>query len=182
MSSKFSGILSQARNREQLEGALEQDLQDAVDHSSDTVSISSDRPESSASSNRIASRTTQDLKSPNTSGTATKSAKFDQSQSRREHNSPNTIAPVPEDSGPEPYSKADQVIKEGRKVPGTGEALRRTIGKRSDPRFTQITAYITKQTHRNVKLALLREGNDREISQLIEERLSIWLNDQNTTD
>lgn len=51
----------------------------------------------------------------------------------------------------------------------------RPRGKRSDPNFTQITAYISKKTHQEIKLALLREGSNREISQLIEQCLTKWL-------
>lgn len=54
----------------------------------------------------------------------------------------------------------------------------RPRGKRSDPDFTQITAYISKKTHQEVKLALLQEGNNREISQLIEQCLSGWLEER----
>ena len=48
-------------------------------------------------------------------------------------------------------------------------------GKSSDPNYTQITAYISKQTHKDMKLALLLEGEEREISELIEELLLDWL-------
>lgn len=48
-------------------------------------------------------------------------------------------------------------------------------GKRSDPNFTQITAYISKKTHQSVKVALLGEGEGKELSQLIEECLLFWL-------
>jgi hypothetical protein len=51
----------------------------------------------------------------------------------------------------------------------------RPTGKRSDPDFEQTTAYIRKDTHRNVKIALLEEGEGREYSELVEELLSKWL-------
>ncbi len=51
-------------------------------------------------------------------------------------------------------------------------------GKRSDPNFTQITAYISKKTHQDVKVALLREGDGRELSELVEECLASWLQRQ----
>lgn len=51
----------------------------------------------------------------------------------------------------------------------------RPTGKRSDPDFEQTTAYIRKDTHRNVKIALLQEGEEREYSELVEELLSKWL-------
>lgn len=51
----------------------------------------------------------------------------------------------------------------------------RPKGKRSDPTFEQVTAYIRKVTHQGVKIALLQEGQDREFSELVEELLSDWL-------
>ncbi len=46
-------------------------------------------------------------------------------------------------------------------------------GKRSNDEYRQISAYIRKDTHRRVKIALLEE--DREFSELVEELLSEWL-------
>lgn len=54
----------------------------------------------------------------------------------------------------------------------------RPRGKRSDPGFEQVTAYIGRETHRNVKIALLREGTGREFSELVEELLASWLSQQ----
>ena len=52
---------------------------------------------------------------------------------------------------------------------------RRPPGKRRHPDFEQITAYIRKDTHHQVKLALLRELKGRQFSDLVEELLSTWL-------
>ena len=51
----------------------------------------------------------------------------------------------------------------------------RPPGKRSDPNFEATTAYIRKDTHRNVKIALLHEGKGREFSELVEDLLAAWL-------
>ncbi len=51
----------------------------------------------------------------------------------------------------------------------------RPNAKRSDPDFVQTTAYIKKQTHRDVKISLLVEGQEREYSELIEDLLADWL-------
>lgn len=51
----------------------------------------------------------------------------------------------------------------------------RPRGKRSDPSFAQVTAYIPEATHRAVKIALLQEGEGREFSELVDELLSDWL-------
>lgn len=59
--------------------------------------------------------------------------------------------------------------------PPVGEAKRgRPRGKRSSDDFVQVTAYIEKETHRAVKMALLREGEGREFSELVEELLAGW--------
>lgn len=50
----------------------------------------------------------------------------------------------------------------------------RSPGKRSDPAFEQVTAYIRKRTHDAVKVALIKEGRRRQFSELVEELLSTW--------
>jgi hypothetical protein len=53
--------------------------------------------------------------------------------------------------------------------------LGRPAGKRSDPEYEQVTAYIRRETHKGVKIALLQEGQRREFSELVEDLLSSWL-------
>ena len=48
-------------------------------------------------------------------------------------------------------------------------------GKRSDPDFEQVTAYIRRHTHQGVKIALLQEGKGQEFSELVEDLLAKWL-------
>ena len=48
----------------------------------------------------------------------------------------------------------------------------RAIGKRSDPSYTQITAYIRKETHENVMRKIYKR---QEFSELIEELLDQWM-------
>ena len=50
----------------------------------------------------------------------------------------------------------------------------RPPGKRSHPDFEQITAYIRRDTHRAVKIALLKNGR-QEFSELVEDLLRHWL-------
>jgi hypothetical protein len=50
----------------------------------------------------------------------------------------------------------------------------RPPGKRSHPDFEQITAYIRKDTHCAVKIALLQNGR-KEFSELVESLLRHWL-------
>ena len=52
--------------------------------------------------------------------------------------------------------------------------LGRPPGKRSDPDFEQVTAYILKETHQAVKIELLKNGR-QEFSALVEELLQRWL-------
>ena len=46
-------------------------------------------------------------------------------------------------------------------------------GKRGNPDYAQVTAYIPKTLHDETKVNLIRQGN-REFSQLVEELLSGW--------
>jgi hypothetical protein len=50
----------------------------------------------------------------------------------------------------------------------------RPSGKRSDPEFTPVYAYIRGATHKEVKIKLIRQG-DRDFSELLEELLAAWL-------
>ncbi len=51
----------------------------------------------------------------------------------------------------------------------------RPPGKRSDPGFVQVTAYVPGDLHHAVKLALLQERQGREFSELVADLLSEWL-------
>ena len=54
----------------------------------------------------------------------------------------------------------------------------RPKGKRSDPNFEQVTAYIQKKTHQQVKIALLQNGKGQDFSELVDLLLSEWLSTQ----
>ncbi len=51
----------------------------------------------------------------------------------------------------------------------------RPKGKRSHPDYEQVTAYIKKDTYQEIKISLLREGQRREFSELVQELLEDWL-------
>ena len=51
----------------------------------------------------------------------------------------------------------------------------RPAGKRTDPDYAQVTAYIRKDTHHAVKLRLMQEDQGREFSELVQELLAEWL-------
>jgi hypothetical protein len=71
------------------------------------------------------------------------------------------------------------VKEKGAKKPGahaaSPRASRRATGKRSDPNYTQITAYIRKDTHEGVMRAIYKR---QELSELIEDLLAGWLKKQ----
>ncbi len=54
----------------------------------------------------------------------------------------------------------------------------RPRGKRSNPDYEQVTAYIKRETYRNTKIALLQQENKQEFSELVEQLLSEWLSTQ----
>ena len=60
-------------------------------------------------------------------------------------------------------------------MPAKREGRGRPRGKRSDPDFEQVTAYIRKQTHQGVKIALVQGGRGQEFSELVEDLLAQWL-------
>ncbi len=53
-----------------------------------------------------------------------------------------------------------------------------TVGKYKNPAYVQRTAYIRKTTDRAVKLKLLEQGGEKEFSELIEELLATWVQEQ----
>jgi hypothetical protein len=52
----------------------------------------------------------------------------------------------------------------------------RPRGKRSNPDYEQVTAYIKKKTYKQIKIALLEQDDIGDFSELVEELLSQWLN------
>jgi hypothetical protein len=52
---------------------------------------------------------------------------------------------------------------------------RPSSGKRSDADYVQVTAYIHKDRHREVKIALLKSGDDQDFSELVDSLLERWL-------
>ena len=51
----------------------------------------------------------------------------------------------------------------------------RPSGKRSDAEYVQTTAYIHKDTHRDIKIALLKLGSNQDFSELVDSLLAKWL-------
>jgi len=73
-----------------------------------------------------------------------------------------------------------QGILDSHKKPSHTEvpAKSKTKGKRSNPDYEQVSAYIRKETYRNVKIALLQEAEKRDFSDLVEALLTDWLSNQ----
>ena len=60
----------------------------------------------------------------------------------------------------------------------TTSKMGRPPGKKSDAAYIQLTSYITRNTHNQIKLELLRdatEGRKQDMSELIEDLLCAWL-------
>lgn len=87
--------------------------------------------------------------------------------------------------------KARTVATAKRKQPKKGRAMEQATkkaktvknpgsrgGKYADPAYTQVSAYVPDQTYTNVKIELLREGKNRDFSDLVEELLAAWLKKQ----
>jgi hypothetical protein len=63
-------------------------------------------------------------------------------------------------------------------VSNIGTRGRPRTGKRSDEGFEQVTAYIRRDTHRKIKIALLETDDGRDFSDLVEDLLTRWLSSQ----
>jgi hypothetical protein len=93
---------------------------------------------------------------------------------------------APEEAPPSPALSVVQAAEPASKpkakpraqspeAPGTSRPVGRPRGKRSDGDHVQVTAYIRRETHLDVKTALLREQQGRDFSELVEELLAKWL-------
>ncbi len=51
----------------------------------------------------------------------------------------------------------------------------RPTAKRSDPDFVGFTTYVRRDTHTRAKIALLQEGQGKELSELVEDLIHNWL-------
>lgn len=71
------------------------------------------------------------------------------------------------------FAATGQKAKKTTTKPAGGS--KRLPGKRSDPDYTQITAYIRKGTHEDVMRAIYKR---QELSELIEDLLAGWLKKQ----
>jgi hypothetical protein len=58
---------------------------------------------------------------------------------------------------------------------GPAKKRGRPSGKRSDADYVQVTAYVHKDTHRDVKISLLKSGDEKDFSELVDSLLAAWL-------
>jgi hypothetical protein len=72
--------------------------------------------------------------------------------------------------------KKSKVQKSKLPQPQAAEVrLGRPAGKRTDPEFTQVTAWIRRDTHLRTKMQLLEAGGAQQFSELVESLLTDWL-------
>ncbi len=74
--------------------------------------------------------------------------------------------PPPVEKAPDPPAPAP---------PSPAPKKGRPPGKRSNPAFEQVTAYIPGELYRDVRIRLLQEGQGQEFSELVAELLAAWL-------
>jgi hypothetical protein len=78
----------------------------------------------------------------------------------------------------EPQSELPEVAAPPSPAPMVSPVTKkrgRPSGKRSDDDYVQTTAYIHKDRHKNVKIALLKLGNGQDFSDLVDDLLAEWL-------
>jgi hypothetical protein len=71
----------------------------------------------------------------------------------------------------EPVGETETPTQSSDPTPRRG----RPPGKRSDPDYEQVTAYVRRDTYRAVKIAQLEDGLRHGFSDLVEELLAAWL-------
>lgn len=77
-----------------------------------------------------------------------------------------------EELHPSPSQPTELRLAEEEKPKGR---LKKSQGKSANPNYTQVMSYISKQTHRQVKMALLQQEQKQDFSELVESLLQQWL-------
>ncbi len=83
---------------------------------------------------------------------------------------------IDNDQPKENQDQTIQISQKENKVTKKG----RSKGKRSNPDFEQVTAYVRKDTYRRTKIALLNTEDKLDFSDLVEQLLAEWLSTQNS--
>jgi hypothetical protein len=79
--------------------------------------------------------------------------------------------PAPDEAPPGPAPAPPPPAAPPSPAPPRG----RPKGKRSDPAYEQVTAYIPGELYRNVRIGLLQDARGQEFSELVADLLSAWL-------
>ena len=75
--------------------------------------------------------------------------------------------------------RSDKPTKAGPTGPSTrGKSAPSTRGKSTDPNYQKTTVYLSKDLHRNVKIACLKATSPLDMSDVIEQQLANWLKAQ----
>lgn len=87
--------------------------------------------------------------------------------------------PEPEPPVMLPDQRTAEAVEEGInqlvRRPKRKPAAKPTEGKRDNPEFTQVSAYVRESTHRAVKIAMLQRASDGDFSDLVEALLQAWV-------
>jgi hypothetical protein len=75
-------------------------------------------------------------------------------------------------------SKFDGVLGRSDKPTKAGPTGPSTRGKSTDPNYQKTTVYLSKDLHRNVKIACLKTNPPLDMSDVIEQQLANWLKAQ----
>lgn len=96
---------------------------------------------------------------------------------KSEDRSRERIEPARETKPPAIASKMSPGKQRAKSAPLSPKSKKRgrPPGKRSNPGYTQITAYVRTRTITDVKVKLIKQGSKQDASELIEELLSAWL-------
>lgn len=112
-----------------------------------------------------------------------KTARQSEEAETLEETSAPDVAPALEEVDPSPALSVAHTDEASRRpkakprpqAPVPPRRVGRPSGKRSDGEHVQVTAYIRRDTHLDVKTSLLREQKGRDFSDLVEELLAKWL-------
>ena len=83
-----------------------------------------------------------------------------------------------EKSAEKPREKAEVKSDSPIEASSPPQKRGRPRGKRSNPDYEQVTAYIKKKTYKETKIALLEQEEVENFSELVEKLLSEWLSTQ----
>jgi len=79
--------------------------------------------------------------------------------------------PDPDEAPPDPTPATPSPTAPPSPAPRKG----RPPGKRSDPAYEQVTAYIPGDLYRKIRIGLLEDAKGQEFSELVADLLSAWL-------